>query len=274
MNIAKFISNINPCYLILNILLGIVAYIYLGKSQFRRYQKIITIIYIIISLLSFSCFNGIIQNIFELKYLSVKFYLLIIAITNLIMIYTINKNIETGYKITNYILFILMTIVFGSVVSIVLGNKFENLYIMDIKNAINLEIETKQIIISFSKLKEKFKIKTKESKNTYQEKTFISLEELLNYDKEEGFYIDGVECSIIFEDSNQENILKNYQILSNDINARLVNGYTLDENKMLRNICIKLQVANLSSIDIDNISLLNKISIDEYNLLRRVFGIY
>ena len=95
-----------------------------------------------------------------------------------------------------------------------------------------------------------------------KEEKGITLEDLLASNQGEGFYIHGVDCSIIFEDSHQENILKNYQILSNDIHARLVNGYTLDENKMLKNICMKLQVNNLASIDITNVSLLNKISID------------
>ena len=53
----------------------------------------------------------------------------------------------------------------------------------------------------------------------------------------------------------------------------MVNGYTLKENKMLRSICMKLQVNNLACIDMSNISILNKISIEEYKLLKDVFNI-
>lgn len=94
---------------------------------------------------------------------------------------------------------------------------------------------------------------------------------MLQYNRENGLYINGVECSIIFEDSNQENIVKNYYILQNDIHAKLVNGYTLEENRMLKNICMKLQVGNIGNIDIHNISILNKISVEEYNLLKKIF---
>ena len=51
-----------------------------------------------------------------------------------------------------------------------------------------------------------------------------------------------------------------------------MNGYTLKENKMLKSICLKLQVNNLRSIDLSNVSILNKISVEEYLLLKEVFG--
>ena len=71
---------------------------------------------------------------------------------------------------------------------------------------------------------------------------------------------------------NKDNIMKNYEILSSDISAKMVNGFTLKENIMIRDICGKLNVNNLGSIDINNSSLLNIISVDEYNLLKRIIN--
>ena len=82
------------------------------------------------------------------------------------------------------------------------------------------------------------------------------------------FYIDGIDCSIIFEDTSKETALKNYYILLNDINAKLTNGYTLKENIKLKNIINKLNIKDLNNINLD-VNQLNKITIDEYNLLKR-----
>lgn len=98
----------------------------------------------------------------------------------------------------------------------------------------------------------------------------LSNEELLSYDINKEFYINGVECSIIFYDSNKDNIIKNYHILINDINGLLVNGYTLEENKLLKAICEKLNTNNLFNINLSNINILNKLSIEEYKLLQRI----
>ena len=50
----------------------------------------------------------------------------------------------------------------------------------------------------------------------------------------------------------------------------MVNGYTLDENIMLKNICEKLNTNSLLDINLDNFNILNKISIEEYNLLKKI----
>ena len=65
---------------------------------------------------------------------------------------------------------------------------------------------------------------------------------------------------------------KNYHILEEDINAKMVNGYTLEENKILKNICMKLQTNNLQQLDLNNISILNKISPEEYNFLTKIIS--
>ena len=89
----------------------------------------------------------------------------------------------------------------------------------------------------------------------------------------EGLYINGIDVSIILEDSNKENIIKNYDTLTENINARLTNGYTLNENKLLKSICTKLQIGSINGLDITNENILNQINEEEYNLLKRVFGL-
>jgi hypothetical protein len=113
-------------------------------------------------------------------------------------------------------------------------------------------------------------IKTNKKEKNIINETILSPQELLSLPNKQQFSINGVECSIIFEDSIPENIIKNYHILLNDISAKLVNGYTLKENQLLKNICAKLQTNNLNCIDLNNLSILNKISIEEYNLLKQI----
>ena len=320
MNFIKVFGNINLCYVILNLLGFIVGLLFLNSIKLNKKKLIISsILYLIVSLVSFQYLNGIVENIFKLKYLGVKTYLVVLVITNLIILFTLNKKIKLGYKIANYVLFIFLTIIFGSTIAVVLGNRFKTFYVMDVSNAVNF-IDLSLVIFMFyliilaiiyigyhlfdnsddvlkkiEDVKEKSILKQKKSFDDRKKSKFefpkvhifqrkkekedksnylpsLSIEELLSYDKRDGFYIDGVECSIIFEDSNQENIMKNYHILSQDIHAKMVNGYTLDENRMLKNICTKLNVGSLNNIDIHNISILNRISVEEYNLLKRVFG--
>lgn len=321
MNFTKIFENINLCYVILDLLGLIVGVLFLNTKDIRKDEKfILCSLYVISSLLSFQYLNGIVENIFKLKYLGVKTYLVVLIITNLIILSTLNKNIKLGYKIANYILFILLTIIFGSTAAVVLGNRFETFYIMDVSNAVNFidlslvifmiylivmaiiyigyylfdnsteVLKTIEDVKERSVLKEKHPFKKqkllpklklpkvhifqkkKRKEERKEQLPSLSIEELLNYDRRKGLYIDGVECSIIFEDSNQENIIQNYNILSHDIHAKMMNGYTLEENRMLKNICAKLNVGSLSNIDIHNVSILNRISVEEYNLLKRVFG--
>lgn len=295
------------------VLLFIVMNLFLTtKGVNYKIRYFINLIYVIGTILSFNYVNGIFKSIFSLKYLSVKTYLFIIMLTNAIVLFTINKKVKLGYKIANFTLFIVLTIIFGSTLSIVLGNKFDALYVMDISNAVNFidlslvifilyiilmtiiyigyylfnvkdETEEKKPVTSkksweFKKISNLINLKKKQeqssslkNQNHSPKQNLLTPEELLQYNRENGLYINGVECSIIFEDSNQENIVKNYYILQNDIHAKLVNGYTLEENRMLKNICMKLQVGNIGNIDIHNISILNKISVEEYNLLKKIF---
>lgn len=301
----KELLSTNPWLLILEILFWIVAMLFMDKKNLeKKYKVIFTIGYIIISILTFSYLNGLVVNIFKLKYLSVKTYLIVIVIVNAISLFTMNKKIKPIYSALNYILFITMIIILGSTIAIILGNKIPVFYVMDVKNAVNF-IDISMIIFIFyliclcltyigysffenkeeiqEKSKEKFTLWKKEQENKKKQLSFvkkkkesipsITKEELLMHDRTIPLYIHDEDCSIIFEDSNTENIYKNYQILAHDIHAKMVNGYTLEENKMLKNICLKLQVTRLANIDMNNVSILNKISIEEYQLLRNIFNL-
>ena len=116
-------------------------------------------------------------------------------------------------------------------------NSIENIDVVDISNEESLEISSDRVILS-------------------------------KKEEQEGFYIDGVDCSIIFEDNDKTTIIKNYYILLNDINAKLVNGYTLQENIKLKKIINKLNIKDLNNIDLD-INKLSRITIDEYNFLKK-----
>lgn len=303
----KELFKINPCYLILEILFWIVVMLFMDKKNLgKKYKAIFTVAYFLISILTFSYINGLILNIFKLKYLSVKTYLIVIIIVNAISLFTMNKKIKPVYSALNYILFITMIIILGSTIAIVLGNKIPALYVMDVDNAVNF-IDLSMIIfllyliclcltyIGYAFFENKEEVESKDKINLFkqrlkEEKTkkkvhlsfskkkkelipSITKEELLMHDRSIPLYIHDEDCSIIFDDSNQENIYQNYQILEHDIHAKMVNGYTLEENKMLKNICLKLQVTKLANIDMSNVSILNKISIEEYKLLRNIFNL-
>lgn len=301
----KELFKINPCYLILEILFWIVVMLFMDKKNLeKKYKAIFTVAYFLISILTFSYINGLILNIFKLKYLSVKTYLIVIIIVNAISLFTMNKKIKPVYSALNYILFITMIIILGSTIAIVLGNKIPALYVMDVDNAVNfidlsmiifllyliclclayigyylfenkeeIEAKSKNKITLLKEETAKKKISLPFSKKKKEFVPSITKEELLMHDRSIPLYIHNEDCSIIFEDSNQENIYQNYQILEQDIHAKMVNGYTLEENKMLKNICLKLQVTRLANIDMSNVSILNKISIEEYKLLRNIFNL-
>ena len=52
-----------------------------------------------------------------------------------------------------------------------------------------------------------------------------------------------------------------------------MNGFTLEENQLLKSICTKLQVSNLNYIDLHNASILNRVSVEEYNFLKKLMGV-
>lgn len=131
-------ENINICYVIFNLLYLFVILLYLKlKGVSFRKRLLVGGVYILVSIFSFSYMNSIVNSIFALKYLSVKTYLFLLVITNGIILYTMNHEVFLGYKVMNYLLFILLTIIFGANLAVVLGNKYEAFYLMDVKNAVN-----------------------------------------------------------------------------------------------------------------------------------------
>ena len=65
----KELLSTNPWLLILEILFWIVAMLFMDKKNLeKKYKVIFTIGYIIISILTFSYLNGLVVNIFKLKY--------------------------------------------------------------------------------------------------------------------------------------------------------------------------------------------------------------
>ncbi len=288
----------NVCYIILNILFLMVARIKVNELKLSRNYKLVLLGgYLLFTLFSYSYVSGIMNNIFKLKFLDVKYYLLLLVISNVIMIYSLNKPVKLVYKVINIVLYVSLTIILGATLSVVLGNKINTFYVMDIKNAINfVDLSFVLFIIylivvsliyigshifsseGFTKENIFKKVSFKDIRESLlnlavfreAEDDVLTPEEILNYRYDDSFNINGVDASIIFEDSVDENIIKNYYILTEDINARLMNGYTLEENKMLKNVCLKLHTGNLKSVDLSNTNIINKISVDEYNLLKRV----
>ena len=295
-------KTISPCTIILFCTCFFIFYLNVVRKIKGRYKKMIgTVVYLVLSFFLFSYLNGLIVNIFSLKYLSVKTYLIVVILVHFIILFTINKKVSHYYFVLNLILFVITSIILGSVLAILIGNRWDSFYVMDISNAVRLinlgmvVFILYLILISviyigvclFSK-KEEEDIKKQEDKDrifsrkfsfsfpklkkkNQDNEDFLTEEELLHFDRNLPLYIKGVVCNIIFSDSNPENIIKNYSILKNDIHARMVNGYTLEENQMLRSICLKLNVSSLNSIDLRDRSLLNKISVDEYQMLRNLF---
>ena len=275
--LTAFTPYLKIIYLLLIIFIMTIMNIILSKRQINsNYKYVINGITLIILALLTSYYSNIIEGIFNLKFLSVKFYLIILILTNIIMLLTIQKKIKLIYKITNYILFILNTIILSIIIILTITLKLNilpttyNQYPIALLNLSIITFITYLAITCFIYII-LYLIKKKPTKATKKTSSpTLTEEELLTLPDKTNFTINGVDCSIIFEDSIKENIIKNYHILLNNINDPLVNGYTLEENKILKSICTKLQVNNLNYIDINNISILNKINIEEYNFLKHI----
>ena len=68
MNFIKLFGNINLCYLILELLGFVVGILFLNSIKVQKREKIIfSILYLIISFVSFQYLNGVVENIFKLK---------------------------------------------------------------------------------------------------------------------------------------------------------------------------------------------------------------
>lgn len=279
--IIDYLKDINVCYLVLNILLIIVLMMQLKRMGIKSSKRrIICLLALFISGFLFPYVNGIVQGIFGLKYLSVRIYLLLIVIVQVIALITYNKTVKLFYAIMNYTFYILMMIIFVTNFIIILGNRIEYFYWMDISNVVIL-MDLSFILfmiygIFFSIVYFGYYLVLDKKKGTSKENdrkendTMLTDEALLCVLDKENFMIQGVNCGIIFEDSHSENIIKNYHILSKNIDAKMVNGYTLKENLLLRSICMKLKVRDLGDIDLYNLNILNKLSVEEYRFLKSI----
>lgn len=285
MKIIEYLKNINIFLVVLDILFLIVSFLFLNKRKCSEKRKdLFVVIYTLINVLLFSYLNNIFQSIFTLKYLSVKLYLGVLVISLIIFLFTFNfsKKITLKYKVCNYLMVFILHIILVFDVYIVVSEKLEILNLIDIKNSITLM--NLSLIIFFSYigvlmliyiLEYLYQTKTKDNKKTIKNKKMDlnkTLLELSKYKEGESFYINGVDCSIIFSDDNKENIIKNYNILYNDIEGCLTNGYTLKENIMIKSICQKLKVNNFDNIDLSNFNILNKIEVDEYKFLKKIIN--
>ena len=294
-SIFNLLLSFQMIYLILIMLVMIIINIVLSKLNVKsNYKYLINgVSLIFLALVLDSC-----GDIIEGRFLSVKLYIVILIITNIIMLFTISNKFKLVYEIVNYILFGLMSLILGSILLIIVLNEFNLLplafseYIVILINVSAIIFSVYLVVVSIIYIiknignKERYEVsleevfdKTKDSLNEIKDKYLssvreddrLTLEELLELENKSEFSINGVECGIIFEDSIKENIFKNYNILLDDINAKLVNGYTLEENRLLKSICMKLNTNNLSSIDLNNLSILNKITPEEYSLLKRIY---
>lgn len=269
-------------YLILIILIMSIINIILAKKKINsNYKYLINGISLILMSLITTYYKELVDTIFNLKYLSIKLYMIMLIIVNIITIYTLNKRINKTYKIANYLLFGIINIILTIILILVLGinlNLLKNTY-----STYNILLINSSIIIFIIYLVSIsiiyiYKILTRKQKEVLEENTYdyeareiiLTKEELLSISNKELFTINGVECGIIFEDSIPDNIFKNYHILLNNINDKLVNGYTLEENKILKSICTKLEIRNLDNLDLDNLSILNKITPEEYTFLKGI----
>lgn len=313
-NILEFIPNLKIIYLILIILVMVIINIILNKRNVAsNYKYLINGIVLVIFGVIVNYLSDIVDGIFQLNYLSVKLYIITLIIVNVVTIFTIQRKFGLIYKVLNYLLFGLTSIILIVNILIIGGIKIGLInsslssysikfidmsivifiiyltilsIIYIIRNLTKKERDvTKEVVVE-----EKNKVNIKEiifdmvnniknKKNVFNDEEAVvledelkslSLEELLALPDKDIFSINGVNCSIIFEDSIPDNIFKNYHILLEDINAKMVNGYTLEENKMLKSICIKLQTTSLNSLDLNDLSILNKVSPDEYNFLKQI----
>ena len=293
-SIFNIISNLKFIYLLLIIFTMVIVNIILEKKEINsNYRYLINGTVLIILGLMSNYLNDIINGIFNLNYLSVKLYIIILIIINIITIITMKKKNNLNKKILNYTLFGLINLIFiiSAIMFILIKTKIINSsfnhYLIKLSNIsivifiIYLVIISLIYILNNLKVKEiakklniekiKSKLITK-SINNKENKTYLTLEELMAIPNKDLFTINGIDCSIIFDDSIPDNILKNYHILEEDINAKMVNGYTLEENKILKSICTKLQTNNLQQLDLNNLSILNKISPEEYNFLEKIIN--
>lgn len=294
MEIMRYVSNINIMLVVLDISFLIVSFLFFNKRKCSsRVKDGFVIVYTLVNLFLFSYFNSMFQSIFTLKYLSVKGYLVVVLMTLIIFLYTFNKNVSLKWRVINYLFCGIIGVISLVNLYIVIGDKLGVYNIFDIN--ISIILMNVSFIIFFLYLllilwgymgyyiysnyfrKKDDKRKVSEIVLDGEDDEIGEadiLERLVNYKIGEAFYINGIDCSIIFFDSNKENIVKNCEILCEDINAAMVNGFTLKENMMIKNIFMKLKVNSLEDIDLNNLGILNLLDVEEYKFLKKIKATY
>jgi hypothetical protein len=246
-------NKINIYNVITNITLLTSIIVYLKNKNMNKYLKmILAFIGILFLGVKGILLNNIYNKIFTLNFISINAYLLLLLIGNIIIILTASKNTKKSTKILNQTLYLINSIILLINLIIATGIR-ENFFItktMVIARLIDINLIA--FIAYINILNIKYIIT----------KTIIS-----NYNLKYKHIINGIDCSIIFEDKNEKNKTKNYRILKRDINAKLTNGYTLEETKTLKNIMNKLEINNTNDLNL-NMNKLNKITEEEYNLLK------
>jgi len=303
--ILSIIMNVNYIYLLLVILSFNALFIMLYRNKRKNIIPITTIMYILLFLMTFNYFDSLFNSVLSLSYSSTRVYLLILIITNIITLVTINTKINIFNKILNYILFISSVVIFFINILLLINNNI-NLINIDILNMIytidiNIIIFIAYLYITFityivkEVIKEIKYIKKREKIITVNNNITIDKNDSINFDlknsnteehKQEElsstsvindnkkFIIDGKDCSFIFDDPNKENAIKNYYILLTDVNARLVNGYTVDENIKINNILNRLNIKNINNLNLMSMDILSKLNDEEYNLLKNLVDNY
>ena len=297
-DIINFVNNINIVLLSLIIISFILSHLFLYKRKISFFlYRVYLIVFVTIAWICFWFFNDRFNDIFKFNYLNIKTYLLLLIIVNIITIINVNFVKRLIFKIINYIMFFINIIIFIFNIFLFIGNRLNiiNITIYDLAKLMNIsyilfliylnimgylylllfviDVVKSHIFIKKKKNVEVFNDVVEEDSCDQAEaiEDKIDNDSISSIDNEldgkDKFIIDGVDCSVIFDDLNKNEILENYYILLNDVNAKLVNGYTVHEYKRIKDIINRLNIKDMNKIKID-INKLSMITYDEYNLLK------
>ncbi|MBQ6494656.1 MAG: hypothetical protein IJI49_01490 [Bacilli bacterium] len=249
----NIINKININYIIISILFLVASILFLKDNNIKKsLKKSYIITYIMLTIVGTVYIKNILNSIFKLELASVDLYILSILISTIIILITINKKINLSNKILNKTLYLISTLILVLNVILLIGIK-TNYFITEISTIIKLmNLNFIAFIVYLYLVPSVYIIKS----------ILIGL-----LKKKNKYIIKGIDCSIILEDNDKENRKKNYELLKKDINAKLTNGYTLEETKTLKNIIEKLNIKTINDLNLD-INKLNKITKEEYTLLK------
>ena len=110
--IIYIIKSINTSYIITSILSIISTIIFLKKKEISKNKSIIIILLeVLILLYCIFIVNDPLNKIFKLQYISLRLYILILIITNIITLITINKKINKSAKILNKSIYVINSLI-------------------------------------------------------------------------------------------------------------------------------------------------------------------